>query len=230
MKPGVIHSNSFVDDAAQVILESAQEAIEARGSFRIALSGGNTPRPVFSRLADIGFDLPWDKVIFTFGDERCVPPDDEQSNFRMARLALLDRVASQSRVLRIRGELPPHEAAAEYEQKLQDIASESGEPRYIHDLLLLGLGDDGHTASLFPGTEALEETRRNVVANFVPKFSTHRITFTFPLINAARHVCFLVNDTKKDTIISEILAGGPTAYPAARVQPEHGRLTWLLGS
>ena len=230
MKPGVIRSNSFVDDAAQVILESAQEAIEARGSFRIALSGGNTPRPVFVRLAEIGWELPWDKVIFTFSDERCVPPDDEQSNFRMAKLALLDRVAAHSRVLRIRGELPPEEAADEYESKLADLAAESGEPRCVHDMLLLGLGDDGHTASLFPGTGALDETRRNVVANFVPKFSTHRITFTFPLINAARHVCFLVNDARKDDIISEILAGGPTPYPAARVNPEQGRLTWLLGA
>ena len=230
MKPSVIRSNSFVDDAAQVILESAREAIEARGCFRLALSGGNTPRPVFSRLAEIGWELPWDKVVFTFSDERCVPPEDEQSNFRMAKLALLDRVASPARVLRIRGELAPRAAADEYESRLAELASASGESRYVHDLLLLGLGDDGHTASLFPGTEALGENARNVVANFVPKFSTHRITFTFPLINAARHVCFLVNDAGKDKILSEILAGGPTDYPAARVKPENGRLTWLLGS
>ena len=229
MKPSVIRSKSFVDDAGQVILESAQEAIEARGSFRLALSGGNTPRPVFARLAEIGWDLPWEKVVFTFSDERCVPPEDEQSNFRMAKLALLDRVAAPARVLRIRGELTPEEAADEYEWKLAELASESGESRYVHDLLLLGLGDDGHTASLFPGTEALGEKARNVVANFVPKFSTHRITFTFPLINAARHVCFLVNDAGKDKIIAEIL-GGQAAYPAARVKPKNGRLTWLLGS
>ncbi len=230
MKPGVIRSNSFVDDAAGVILESAQSAIAARGVFRIALSGGNTPRAVFGRLSELGGELPWDKVLFTFSDERCVQPDDEQSNFRMAKLALLDKVSPPSEnILRIRGELPPEEAAHEYEALLAQLAGASGEPRYVHDLLLLGLGEDGHTASLFPGTAALGETQRSVVANFVPKFSTHRVTFTFPLINAARHVCFLVNGGGKAQIISEILSGA-SDYPAARVRPENGRLTWLLGS
>ncbi len=230
MKPGVIRTNSFVVDAANVIVESVQAAIAARGCFRIALSGGNTPRLVFQRLAEIGSELEWEKIFITFSDERCVPPEDEKSNFRMAKLALLDRVpVPAANVLRIRGELAPEEAAAAYEARLAEKALASREPRYVHDLLLLGLGEDGHTASLFPGTEALKETRRNVVANHVPQQSSNRITFTYPLINAARHVCFLVNGAGKEKIIAEILAGS-TAYPAARVKPERGRLTWLLGS
>lgn len=230
MKASIIHTRTFVEDAVNVILESARIAIEDRGIFRIALSGGNTPRKVYALLArEAGVDFPWNKAQITFGDERCVPPDDSQSNFRMARESLLDPAGVPAEnVLRMRGELPPEQAAAQYEAQLGQFAAGCGEKRYVHDLLLLGLGDDGHTASLFPGTDALEETERNVVANFVPKFSAHRLTFTYPLINAARHVCFLVQGTDKAPVVAQILRRG-SGYPAERVAPVEGRLTWLLG-
>ena len=197
--------------------------------FRLSLCGGSTPRPVYAELARIGSDLDWEKIQITFGDERCVPPDDAQSNYKMAKEALLDHVSIPAgNVFRMRGELPPDVAASEYEAKLAAVAARFGESRYTHDLILLGLGDDGHTASLFPGTAALDETERNVVANYVPKFATHRITFTCPLINAARHVCFLVNDAKKAGVIDEVLSG-KSDYPSARVAPASGELTWLIG-
>jgi 6-phosphogluconolactonase len=229
MNPEVLHSTSFVTDATSLILDSARQAIAERGIFRVSLSGGHTPVPIYQQWAAKAGDLPWDRVQVTFGDERCVPPDDEQSNYRMARQSLLDTVPIPSgNIFRIQGELPPEQAAADYDARLAQIASGLGEPRYRHDLLLLGMGPDGHTASLFPGTEALNEQTRNVVQNFVPKFDTFRITFTYPLINAARHVCFLVEGDDKKPIVEKILAGD-TEYPAARVQPTDGRLTWLVG-
>lgn len=229
MKQRIIHTNSFVEDAAEIILDSAREAIEKRGSFRLALSGGNTPKPIYEMLAQEGSRIPWGKVRITFGDERCVGPEDDASNYRMARESLLDQVRiPPENVLRMRGELPPEEAAADYEAQLAAIAAESGEDRYVHDLILLGMGDDGHTASLFPGSEGLKETERNVIANYVEKFSTHRITFTFPLLNAARHVSFLVGSNDKEAIVQRIL-NGDSSFPSAHVRPENGELTWLLG-
>src|SRR5207248_4371177 len=132
---------------------------------RIALSGGNTPRPVYSEWARIGKDLPWERMLITFGDERCVPPDDQQSNYRMARECLLGSAKIPERsVLRMRGEIDPESAAQEYERQLDAFAAARGEKLYQHDLILLGMGDDGHTASLFPGTAALEARDRQVVA------------------------------------------------------------------
>ena len=228
MKTRTIHSRDFIEDAVNIIVEIALESIQSRGIFRLSLCGGNTPKPVYARLAQCK-EIPWDKVQLTFGDERCVPPEDPQSNFKMAKESLLDGVPIPAgNVFRIRGELAPEKAAQDYENRLDQVASRFGEKRYVHDLLLLGLGEDGHTASLSPGTAALEETKLNVTANFVPKFSAHRITFTYPLINAARAVCFLVNDPAKAGVIEEIQSG-TSQYPAARVAPESGRLTWLLG-
>lgn len=223
----IIRTTRFVADAATLIIGTAEQAIRERGVFRIALSGGNTPRPVYAEFAKA--DVPWESVCFTFGDERCVPPDDAQSNYRMARESLLRPadVPNES-VLRIQGETDPNEAAIAYERLLDHAAAEAGEAIYRHDLLLLGMGDDGHTASLFPGTTALGETRRRVVANFVPKFNTWRVTFTYGLINAARHVCFLVNAAKQRDLIDAVL-GGDEQYPAARVRPTDGCLTWLIG-
>lgn len=229
MSPTVIHTAAFTKDASSLILASAREAIAARGLFRIALSGGHTPAHIYRDWAATAGDLPWDKVQITFGDERCVPPDNEQSNYRMARENLLDLAPiPAANVFRMEGELPPEEAATRYETALAGVAARFSEPRYRHDLLLLGMGPDGHTASLFPGTAALTEQSRNVVHNFVPKFDTFRITFTYPLINAARHVLFLVEGEDKKPIVSQILAGAGD-YPAARVAPPDGRVTWFLG-
>jgi 6-phosphogluconolactonase len=229
MTPEVIHTTSFVSDATRLIVDAARQSIAERGIFRIALSGGHTPDPIYKEWAATAGDLPWDRVQITFGDERCVPPDDEQSNYRMARHSLLDSAPiPPGNIFRIQGELPPEEAAADYDARLTQLASRFKETRYRHDLLLLGMGPDGHTASLFPGTNALTEQTRNVVSNFVPKFDTYRITFTYPLINAARHVCFLLQGEDKKPVLREILAGSKE-YPAAHVSPTDGRVTWVLG-
>ena len=225
----VVRTKNFVADAADFILERARQAIGERNEFRIALSGGNTPRPVYARLATVANELPWSLVRFTFGDERCVTPDDPESNFRMARETFFAPAAvPEKSILRMRGEVDPQIAAQEYQDQLHSIASERSEPIYRHDLILLGLGDDGHTASLFPGTAALEETTRRVVANFVPKLNAWRLTFTFLLINHARHVCFLVNANKQAKLIDRVIKGDPQ-FPASRVNPFAGELTWIIG-
>jgi 6-phosphogluconolactonase len=225
----VIRSANFVRGATDFILGVADEALRERGEFRIALSGGNTPRPIYREVARQGRSLAWNKTLITFGDERCVPPDDEQSNYRMARESLLSHIdIPDSGVLRMRGELEPEAAASEYERQLDSLAKERSEEIYRHDLILLGIGEDGHTASLFPETKALTEKSRSVVANFVPKMETWRLTFTLPLINQARRVCFLANASKHAELIESVLKGD-TQYPAARVQPASGALTWILG-
>jgi len=226
--PKVIRTKNFVADAAGLILDTARKAIAERNQFRMALSGGNTPAPVYARIATETRDLPWDRIRFTFGDERCVPPDDPQSNFRMARENLFVPAAvPEKSIMRMRGEIDPQIAAQEYEQQLDAIAAERGEPIYPHDLILLGLGDDGHTASLFPATAALEETARRVVANFVPELSAWRLTFTFPLINRARHILFLVGASKSRQLIERVLEGDQQ-FPAARVNPSVGEVTWII--
>jgi 6-phosphogluconolactonase len=225
----IIRTQSFAADAADFILSLAHNALAERNEFRIALSGGNTPRPVYSEFARIGSDLPWDRVLITFGDERCVPPDNDQSNFRMARETLLvPATVPEKSILRMRGEIDPQIAAQQYQDDLDVLATQRGEQIYRHDLILLGLGEDGHTASLFPDTAALNETTRRVVANFVPKLNTWRLTFTFSLINHARHVCFLVNATKNAELIDQVIKGD-SKFPAARVKPNTGTLTWILG-
>ena len=211
MAATLLPAPQFAADAARWILNEARAALQSRGLFRLALAGGETPAA----------------VQITFGDERCVPPNDSQSNFLMAQRSLLGAAPiPEGNVFRIRGELPPEQAASEYEQKLQAVASRLGESRYIHDLVLLGLGPDGHTASLFPGSPALDETQRSVIPTIGPKPPPQRITMTFPLLNAARKAAFLVNDAKKESVIEEILAG-KGSHPAGRVQPES--VTWILG-
>jgi 6-phosphogluconolactonase len=228
MSAEVVRTKNFVRDASAYILERGREALRERGEFRIALSGGNTPRPVYAELAKFRGELPWENLLITFGDERCVPPDSKESNFGMARDAwFAPGAVPESSILRMAGEKNPPLAAAEYEQALQSRMA-AGEGIYRHDLILLGLGDDGHTASLFPGTAALAEQERWVVANFVPKFDSWRLTFTLPLINRARHVCFMVNAGKPPELIEAIIAGH-RQYPAASVEPSSGQLTWILG-
>jgi len=158
-----------------------------------------------------------------------VPPDNPQSNFKMARENLfVPADVPEKSVMRMRGEIDPQIAAQEYEDELTAIARERREPIYQHDLILLGLGDDGHTASLFPGTAALENVTHRVVANFVPKLNAWRLTFTFPLINRARQILFLVGASKSPQLIERVLAGDPE-FPAARVNPSAGEVTWIIG-
>jgi 6-phosphogluconolactonase len=225
MNAEIIRTKSFVHDAVALIVNAAQEAIEERGHFRISLSGGNTPKPVYQSLALQ--DCQWSKWIVTFGDERCVPPDAPESNFRMTSEAFLIQT-NLGEVHRMEGELAPEEAAAKYDRVISSLASRFGEERYANDLTLLGLGGDGHTSSLFPGTAALAETQRNIVSNFVPKFNSARLTSTYPLINASRRIVFLVNDPTKETVIHEVLENTHD-HPAAKVKSEKGETLWLLG-
>jgi 6-phosphogluconolactonase len=222
----VLRTKTFATDAADFILAAARGALERRGEFRIALSGGNTPRAVYSEMGKR--ELPWQQFQFTFGDERCVPPDSNESNFRMANEALF-RPGSvpESSIFRMRGEIDPREAADEYQKLLDALAGKRDERIYQHDLILLGLGDDGHTASLFPDSQALSEKQRRVVANHVPKLNAWRLTFTFPLIFAARAVCFLIGGNKDAKLIERVFAGDP-ALPAARVQKEAQNVTWII--
>jgi len=229
MSGELIRTKNFTVDAANFILDIARRSLAERREFRVALSGGNTPRPVYTELARIGRDLPWDQILVTFGDERCVPPDDAQSNFRMAREALfLPAGVPEKSIMRMRGEIDPQIAAEDYQDHLDLLTTQRGEQIYRHDLILLGLGEDGHTASLFPETAAVEEKMRRVVANFVPKLNTWRLTFTFPLINHARHVCFLIGAGKNADLVERVRKGD-SQYPASRVQPGSGKLTWILG-
>src|SRR6266571_4959632 len=229
MSAEVVRTKNFAADAANFIVDLAHKSLAERHEFRIALSGGNTPRLIYSQIARIGRDLPWERIPITFGDERCVPSDDAQSNFRMARETLfVPASVPEKSIMRMRGEIDPQIAAQQYQDDLDLLATQRGEQIYRHDLILLGLGDDGHTASLFPESAALNETTQRVVANFVSKLNAWRLTFTFPLINHARHICFLVNATKQAKLVERVLEGDQQ-LPAARVNPTAGRLTWMLG-
>ena len=229
MSREILRTKNFAADAANFIVDLARKALAERNEFRIALSGGNTPRPIYTELARTARDLPWEKMLITFGDERCVAPDHEQSNYRMARETLFIPAAIPDKsIMRMRGEIDPQIAAQEYQDNVDLLAAQRGEQIYRHDLILLGLGDDGHTASLFPGTAALEERVRRVIANFVPKLNAWRLTFTFPLINQARMICFLVNAAKHADLIECVLKGD-AKYPASRVNPGAGDVTWILG-
>ena len=222
----VFRTTAFATDATDFILAKAREALDTRGEFWIALSGGNTPRAVYSEMAKR--DMPWEKFQFSFGDERCVPPESSESNFRMANEVLFQPASvPNSSILRMRGEIEPAVAAREYGAQLDTFAAKSGERIYQHDLILLGLGDDGHTASLFPGTDALLETERRVAANYVPTLDSWRLTFTFRLILAARGVCFLIGANKDPKLIERVFSGD-VALPAARVDQNAKQVTWII--
>jgi 6-phosphogluconolactonase len=215
--------------AAQEFEHVAESAIGDRGRFSVALSGGNTPRALYALLAAEYKDkIPWSKTHIFFGDERSVPPDHPESNFRMANDALLSKISIPAEnVHRVRTELRPEAAAEDYEKQLRLEFSLTGDALPRFDLILLGLGDDGHTASLFPGSAALAETSRLVVANWVEKFNTFRITLTYPVLNHAAEIAFLVSGAGKAQVLREVLKLPETKYPAQRVQPENGRLLWL---
>jgi 6-phosphogluconolactonase len=223
----VLRTTDFAETAVRLIVQEHDKAITERGLFRLGLAGGSTPRKVYEALATLTPSLTWEKVQITFGDERCVPPDHADSNFQMAQDSLLSKVNIPSgNIFRIQGELAPQDAAALCERQLEAIANRFGETRYRHDLLLLGIGEDGHTASLFPGSPALLENLRNVIPTTGPKPPPQRITFTFPLINASRTVAFLVNDPAKDTIVAEARSG---QHPSGKVSPTDGEVVWILG-
>jgi 6-phosphogluconolactonase len=228
----IVSDNSELNRAAAKEFKSlAESAVTARGRFSVALSGGNTPRSVYQLLAqEYKTALPWDKIHIFFGDERSVPPDRPDSNYRMAKEALLSQVPIPAcNVHRIRAELEPEAAAQDYENQLRDFfrPANNSWPRF--DLIWLGLGDDGHTASLFPGSTALEEKSRLVAATWVEKMKTFRISLTYPVLNHAAEVEFLVSGSGKAKILNDILSSpGAAAFPAQRIKPENGRLLWLV--
>jgi 6-phosphogluconolactonase len=217
--------------AAKRFLDSAQRAVNTTGRFIVVLAGGSTPRRLYSLLTQPPYheSVPWSKTLFVFGDERCVPPDDEASNYRMARETLFEPLEiPEHHVFRMKGEQPPAEAARRYEVRLSDVFL--GEPRRHFDLVLLGIGPDGHTASLFPGTVALDERARWAVANHVPHLDAWRLTLTFPALNSARRVIFLATGDAKAQVIGEAFGGIAHAqpHPCERVAPFHARREVLL--
>jgi 6-phosphogluconolactonase len=227
---------TLIESAAAYIAELAAKGIRDSGRFTLALSGGNTPRPVYARLAQPPYagHIDWSRVHIFFGDERCVPPQDERSNYYMARAALLDHVPIPAgNVHRIRGEDQPETAAAQYISELQDAfggKSGAGAPNSGFDLILLGMGDNGHTASLFPGLAGVTEGSRWVMAQYVEVMTMWRVTMTPVLINAARNVAFLVSGSDKAGMLSRVLEGPyePVVLPSQSIKPDKGELRWLL--
>ena len=216
--------------AAEFFVSQSQFAVRDNGRFTVALSGGSTPETFYALLATEAYNVrvEWDKVFFFWGDERCVPPDHIDSNFRMARYALLDQVPlPQENIFRVRGEDEPHKAASDYDRLIRDFFSaEDAPPRF--DLILLGLGEDGHTASLFPNTDAQNVTDKWVVPTFIDEKRAWRITLTLPTINAAHFAMFLVNGGSKARIVEQIFGDPALELPAQRVAPEDGDLIWLM--
>jgi 6-phosphogluconolactonase len=208
------------------IVRRGTDLIQERGRFTLVLSGGRTPRRLYQLLEPE--DLEWERVQLFFGDERCVPPDAEGSNYGMARGALLNRIpVSPEQVHRIPGELAPEEAARRAEEDLR--ASVPGDPWPVLDLVVLGMGPDGHTASLFPGSPELEESTRLMVPVHRPEMpQPWRVSMTLPVINAARRVLVLVGGSHKAPMVRRALDGDP-AVPAGRVRPA-GELTWLISA
>ncbi len=221
--------------SAQYLLEMVREAVEARGRARIAISGGSTPKATFALLADPSqpwrMHMPWDNLELYWVDERSVPPDSNDSNYRMTREALLDHVPLRAdQIHRIEGELDPEVAAARYESELRNSFRLEGAESPRFDLIALGMGDDGHTASLFPHTEAIHELGRLVTANHVPQKNTWRITLTWPVINHARSVFFLIAGADKAQVLNEVLTGprDPEKLPSQLIWPSSGILTLIL--
>ena len=222
-------------EAADFLVWLSGQARERSGPLRVALSGGSTPEALYKLLAasDLAAQVKWQAVEFYFGDERCVPPDHAESNFRLADLTLFKPLhIDRDSIFRMEGELQdPNQAARNYEALLRRRfgGQAAGWPRF--DLLLLGMGDDGHTASLFPGTPALDERERLVVANHAPRGVRDRITFTAPLINAAKIVLFLVCGAGKASAVKSVLEDegqDPHRFPSRLIRPSQGRLIWFL--
>src|SRR5208282_3148198 len=233
--------------AAEEFVRAARTAIGAQGRFTVALSGGSTPKALYSLLASNYASFVWNRVFLFFGDERHVPPTDPESNYRMVNESLLTKIAIPAEnVFRVLTENPDAAAAAsDYESRIRrffeirpgprpglrsGLPSEDRPPEFPRfDLILLGVGPDGHTASLFPDSAALDEQSRLVVANWVAKFNTHRITLTFPVLNRAAEVMFLASGADKAEMLRQVLEGKNTPpLPSQRVQPSDGNLLWML--
>jgi len=228
-------SSALAQQAAEQFVAIAEEAAAKRGRARIALSGGSTPKAAFQLLADRSQPflqrMPWDKLDLYWVDERTVPPDHAESNYRMTREAMLDRVPLKpEQIHRMEGELEPEVAAARYESLLRNTFRLEGAETPRFDLVQLGMGDDGHTASLFPHTEAIHEMGRLVTANKVPQKDTWRITLTWPVINQASSVFFLIGGANKAELVKEVFTGArdPERLPSQLIWPSSGILTLVL--
>ena len=227
----------IVDTAAELFRSAAREfatlagqTVKKKDRFSVALSGGSTPKTLYTLLAvEYAKAVPWDQTYFFFGDERSVPPDHPDSNYRMVNQAMFSKVPSPpDNIFRIYSEKDPAVAAREYEETLRSFFRLSAGQLPRFDLILLGIGPDGHTASLFPDSAALNETERLVVANWVEKFKAYRITLTFPVLNHAANVMFLVSGADKAGILHEVLENPKANLPSQKVRPEDGQLTWLI--
>jgi 6-phosphogluconolactonase len=221
--------------AAQYFVEMAQEAVAAQGSVRIAISGGATPKAALELLADPNepwrYRMPWGNLELFWVDERCVPPEAAESNYRMTREALLDHVQMRpQQIHRIEGELEPEAAAARYESELRNCFRLEGAESPRFDLVALGMGNDGHTASIFPHTAAVHELSRLVTANYLPQKDTWRVTLTWPVINHARSVFFLVAGREKAALLREVFCGpsDPERLPSQLIWPSSGILSMIL--
>lgn len=229
-------SGPLAHRAAQYLVDRAREAVAARGKARLAISGGNTPKLTFELLANPPYreEMPWSKLEIYWVDERCVPPDHPDSNYRMTKQALLSKAPlQQSQVFRIHGELEPEKAASDYEMEIRRSFRLEGAEMPAFDVIALGMGPDGHTASLFPHTEALHEMLRISVANHVlSQKEAWRVTLTSPVINQGRDVFFLVQGADKAAKLKDVLLGpyNPEELPSQLIQPKNRRITLLLDS
>jgi 6-phosphogluconolactonase len=231
----VTDADALYQATASEFVRQAGEAVEAKGTCTVALSGGSTPQGLYELLANDPTwrgQVPWDNMHVFWGDERHVPPDHPDSNYRMAHEALLSKVPiPPAHVHRIQNEHPDaQQVADDYEQTLQAFFHLAAGQLPRFDLIFLGLGPEGHTASLFPGTKALHETKRLVVSTWVGKFFTDRITLTPPVLNNAAGVIFLVSGEDKALALKAVLEGPdePEQLPAQLIRPTHGRLLWLV--
>jgi 6-phosphogluconolactonase len=221
---------ALANHAAKLFVERCHDAIEKRGEYNVALSGGRTPKLFFKALASakIGGSIPWEKVNFYWVDERCVEPDSEQSNYRLAKEELLHKV-SATHFYRMKGEINSEKAADEYESLLRRHfqLGEGQIPRF--DFILLGMGPDGHTASLFPDYDGIEITNRLVTDQYIRKMESWRITLTLPVLNNARACVFLIQGKEKHSVLARALdLLSERTLPAQRVQPTDGKLYWIV--
>lgn len=221
--------------SAKLFATKVEEAVAKRGVARIAISGGSTPQASFKLLADpagpYANTIPWDKLQLFWVDERCVPPDNTESNFGVCKKLLLDEVSiPPANVFRMEGELDPEEAASRYESAMRNAMKLEGAESPTFDLLFLGMGDDGHTASLFPHTDGINEFGRLTIANHVPQKDTWRITLTAPVINQASEVVFEIAGPAKTNVLAEVLTGprDPERLPSQLIRPTNGKLLFLL--
>jgi len=218
----------LAEAVAKAFIEVGRQSIQKRGWFSTVLAGGSTPKAVYQLLGGcLKGDLDWSKVFFFWGDERCVPADDPESNYRMAFESLLQFIPVPiTNVFRMEGELEPKIAARNYQKALQSFLD--GKERF--DFVLLGMGEDGHTASLFPGTDAIMEKDDWVKAVYVKKLDAWRMTLTPPILNRSQQVVFMISGKSKAPALKDVLEGAyqPKEYPAQIIQPKDGRLTWMI--